>query len=81
MERLLRTEVLEGIRNEINVELEARQNTKVAEQTPTNTASPKFPTLAECYIAAHKAVIYDLSEREINAIQAVYDLICRQLRA
>jgi hypothetical protein len=43
MERLLQTEVLEEIRDEINAELEARQNAKEAEQAPTNTGSPTCP--------------------------------------
>lgn len=52
MERLLQTEVLEEIHDEINAELEARQNAKVSEQTPTNTGSPKLPPSCEqCPIA------------------------------
>lgn len=39
MKRILQTELLEEIRDDINEELEARQNIKVAEQTPTNKES------------------------------------------
>lgn len=39
MKRILQTELLEEIRDDINAELKARQNIKEAEQTPTNKES------------------------------------------
>lgn len=59
----------------------ARQNAKVAEQTPTNTNSPKLPTLAECTKKAQEFAIYDLTYREYGIIRTVHDYMCRQLRA
>ena len=52
-----------------------RKALPVVKNTSDNKASPKLPTLDECYNEARVAVIYELTFREITAIKAVYDFI------
>lgn len=56
---------------------------KESPATPTNTGSPKLPTLDECYKVALESQVgqVPLSQVKVNMLRAVYDYICRQLRA
>jgi hypothetical protein len=61
----------------------ARQEIKVAEQTPTNTGSPKLPDWNEVY--AYLLTLRPTAEDSLTSNQwfarATYDFIVRQLRA